>query len=152
MILTGEEFHRIVDHAEREYPNECCGAILVKDGPPEERFFHACRNVQDEFHRREPARYPRTARAAFIIGKDDFEVIDEKVARGYRPIFYHSHIDADAYFSETDKQMARLVLYPNAIHLVISVKQGKVVDCKAFAWDPQQDDFPSIPFEKPWPL
>jgi len=150
MIVTPEEFRRIVAHAEAEYPNECCGAVLIKEGSPEARIFHPCRNIQDELHAKEPERYPRTARTAYHIGPDDFRAIDDRVAGGYRPIIYHSHIDAGAYFSETDKRIALLQgepLYPNAIYLVVSVMQGKVAEAGAFAWDPPRGDFLPVPYQ-----
>lgn len=149
MSVTAQEFKRIVAQAEGEYPNECCGAVLVKDGSPADRVFLPCGNIQDELHAREPERYPRTARTAYHIGPDDFRAIDERVAKGYRPLIYHSHIDAGAYFSETDKRIALFEgepLYPNAIYLVVSVLEGKVADANAFAWDPERRDFRPIPF------
>jgi adenylyltransferase/sulfurtransferase len=152
MIVTPEEFQQIVAQAEREYPNECCGAVLVKDGSPEERVFLLCRNIQDELHEKEPDRYPRTARTAYHVGPDDSRAIDDKVGTGYRPIIYHSHVDAGAYFSETDKRIALFQgepLYPHAIYLVVSVLQGKAADANAFAWDPEHRDFRSIPFQAP---
>jgi adenylyltransferase/sulfurtransferase len=152
MIVTREEFQQIVAQAEREYPSECCGAILVKDGSPETRLFLPCRNIQDELHAREPDRYPRTARTAYHIGPDGFRVIDDKVGEGYRPLIYHSHIDAGAYFSDTDKRIALFQgepLYPNVIYLVVSVMQGKVAEANAFTWNPGRGDFLPIPFQAP---
>lgn len=150
MIVTPDEFRRIAAQAKREYPNECCGVILVKDGPPEERVLRECRNVQDEWHRREPDRYPRTARTAYNIGPDDLMAIDRLVAKGYRPIIYHSHIDAAAYFSPTDRDRALWQgrpLYPEATYLVLSVMQGEVVAAAAFRWDPGEEDFVSLELE-----
>jgi len=149
MSVTPEEFKRIVAQAEREYPNECCGAVLVKEGCPEDRVFLQCRNIQDELHAREPERYPRTARTAYHIGPEDFRAIDDRVAKGYHPLIYHSHIDTGAYFSETDKRIAVFQgepLNPNATYLVVSVLQGKVADANAFAWDPGRRDFLPVPF------
>jgi adenylyltransferase/sulfurtransferase len=152
MIVTQEEFQRIAAQAEMEYPNECCGAVLVKDSSPEGRVFLAFRNVQDELHAREPDRFPRTARTAFNIGLAEYRVLDDLIGKGYRPIIYHSHIDVGAYFSAMDKQMACPLgepVYPNAIYLVVSVIQGKVAEANAFSWDPEQRDFPAIQFQDP---
>lgn len=148
MIVTRDELKRIVTQAEKEYPNECCGAILIKDSP-KDRVFLPCRNIQDEFHAKEPARYPRTARTAYHIAPDDFRAIDDLVAKGYRPLIYHSHIDVGAYFSETDKQQALFngePLYPQAIYVVLSVVEGKVAAAAAFAWHPDKRDFVPLDF------
>lgn len=148
MILTGEEFQRIRAQAESQYPSECCGAVLVRDVPPEERILLPSRNVQDEMHSRDPVRYPRTSREAFLMHKDDFAAIDGLVAKGYRPIFYHSHIDVGVYFSDTDKKMAAPIngepLYSDAIHVVVSVLAGKVAARAAFAWSPESRDFVAV--------
>ena len=149
MIVTPEEFGRIVAQAEREYPNECCGAVLVQDGSPGDRVFLPWRNIQDELHAKEPDRFPRTARTGFNIGLPDILAFDDLLGKGYRPIIYHSHPDAGAYFSDTDKHWASPQgepLYPNAVYLVVSVREGKVADANAFAWDPERRDFLPVPF------
>jgi adenylyltransferase/sulfurtransferase len=155
MLVTTTEYERIVAQAEREYPNECCGVVLYKAAAREDRLFLAFRNIQDELHAREPERYSRTARTAYAIGVNDYMRLDGEVEKGYRPVIYHSHIDAGAYFSETDKRIALQgggePLYPDAVYVVVSVVKGKVADAKAFAWDPARDDFLEVPFQRSLP-
>ena len=155
MIVTAEEFARIRRQAEAEYPNECCGVILVGDGPGAERTLLPCRNIQNELHARDPVRYPRDARTAYNISLDDFRRIDELESEGFRiRTFYHSHVDAEAYFSETDKRHAAPPprgepLYPDAIYLVLAVFDRQARDARAFRWDSGQGDFLPVSFEAP---
>ena len=151
MIVTAEEFARIRRQAEAEYPHECCGVILVKAGG--ERRFHLCRNIQNEKHAEDPVHFPRDARTAYYIDPQDVMKFMRLESEGFRVLtFYHSHIDAGAYFSETDRRQAApggVPLYPDATYLVLSVVDRKVVDAGAFSWDPARQDFLPVPFEAP---
>ncbi|MBI3028956.1 MAG: M67 family metallopeptidase [Candidatus Rokubacteria bacterium] len=145
MILTGEEFQRIRAQAEAEYPAECCGVVLVREGSPGERSLVPCRNVQNELHAKDPSRHPRDARTAYHMDPRDLLRIARREDDGYRVrTIYHSHIEAGAYFSETDKQNALVrdaPLYPDAAYVVLSVVAGRVVGAAAFAWDDSRQDF-----------
>lgn len=149
MILSRGEFDRIRIQAEGEYPAECCGVVLARDVAPEQRLLLPCRNIQNELHARDPARHPRDARSAFYIDPKDLLNVGRLEGDGYRlRTIYHSHSDAGAYFSETDKENA-LVLgepaYPQVAYVVMSVMGGRVVGAAAFAWDPGRRDF--LPIE-----
>ena len=53
-------------------------------------------------------------------------------------VIYHSHIDAGAYFSETDRRQAVVggqPAYPAAVYVVTSVVAGRVEAMAAFRWD-----------------
>jgi proteasome lid subunit RPN8/RPN11 len=149
MIVTGEELHRIRAQAEAEYPAECCGVVLVREGSPGERLLVPCRNVQDEYHAKDPEKYPRDSRTAYHMDPRDLLRIGRTEGDGYRVrTLYHSHIDAGAYFSETDKQNALIQgepLYPEAAYVVLSVVEGKVAAAAAFAWHPEVRNF--VPVE-----
>src|SRR5437867_1123434 len=59
-------------------------------------------------------------------------------------VIYHSHVDAGAYFSETDRRQALIgdePLYPGAAYLVTSVMRGRVDSVAAFRWDAARGDF-----------
>jgi proteasome lid subunit RPN8/RPN11 len=65
-------------------------------------------------------------------------------------VIYHSHIDAAAYFSETDKRNAVMQgepTYPDAIYLVTSVMGGRVETTAAFRWDAAHRDFLPVSLE-----
>ena len=152
MILSREEFERIRIQAENEYPSECCGVVLEKDGYPAERLLFPCRNVQDELHVKDPARYPRGARTAYHVDPKDLLRIGHLESDVYRlRVIYHSHIDAGAYFSETDKQNALLQgdpVYPEAVYVVLSVVEGKAAAAAAFAWNSTKREFVPLEFSR----
>lgn len=153
MIVTPEEYAQIRSQAEAEYPQECCGVVLAGEGPVPSRKLVACRNVQNELHTKDPQRHPRDGRTAYFMASEDLLKIGRLEADGFRiRTIYHSHIDAGAYFSDTDKRNACLTgepLYPDATYLVVSVVEGRVVDAGAFRWDPSARDFRPMPFDKP---
>jgi proteasome lid subunit RPN8/RPN11 len=142
MIFTSDELAQIRAQAEAEYPAECCGVLLRR---AEHRLLLPCRNIQDELHASDPARHPRDARTAYFIDPKDLLAIGRREAEGYRvAVIYHSHIDAGAYFSETDKRNALIdgePAYPAAVYVVLSVLKGKVADARAFVWQTAARDF-----------
>lgn len=124
-------------HAIETYPDECCG-VVVGDSAAGARVFRV-RNVQDEMHAADPARYPRTARIAYSGHAGDLRVaLDAADAPGCAlAAFYHSHPDHDAYFSPEDVAQATPFgepSYPDALQIVVSVREGRVATVKAFAW------------------
>ena len=146
MILTPDETERIQAQAIAEYPAESCGVVLTREG---ERRLLACRNVQNELNARDPERYPRDARTAYYIDPADLLRIGRLEGEGFAvSVIYHSHIDAGAYFSETDRRNAMLggePSYPQATYVVTSVREGRVDGMAAFRWDPAQKDFAPVP-------
>ena len=153
MILTRSELAQIREQAEAEYPSECCGVIVARNGSPGDRRLLACRNVQNDLHARDPVRYPRDARTAFNIDPRDLLRIGSLEDDGYHvQIIYHSHIDAGAYFSETDKKNALIQdepTYPDAAYLVVSVVAGQAAATAAFRWNPNRRDFLPVEIQEP---
>jgi proteasome lid subunit RPN8/RPN11 len=153
MLFTPEEFRQIEAQAAAEYPSECCGVLLIRPGARADRLLLPCRNMQDELHAKDPVRYPRDSRTAYYIDPKDLLAIGRREAQGYRvAAIYHSHIDAGAYFSATDRANALLngePAYPEAVYVVASVVERRVVDAAAFVWDPAKRDFVPIEFSRP---
>jgi proteasome lid subunit RPN8/RPN11 len=145
MIFTADELAQIKGQAEAEYPAECCGVLLVRGDGRTERLLLACRNIQDELHRADPVKHPRDSRTAYYIDPKDLLTIGRREAEGYRvAVIYHSHIDAGAYFSATDRRNALIdgePSYPDAVYVVLSVIEGRVADARAFVWDAPARDF-----------
>ena len=145
MILSAGEMAQVQAQAEAEYPAECCGVLLLRSDPTVDRMLMPCRNIQDELHSKDPARHPRDSRTAYFIDPKDLLAIGRREAQGYSvAVIYHSHIDAGAYFSPTDRRNALIgdePAYPEACYLVLSVLAGKVDDARVFAWDPRARDF-----------
>ena len=142
MIVTPDELQSIRDQAVREYPKESCGVVLTRGA---ERRLYPCRNVQDELHARDPERHPRNSRTAYYIDPADLLRIGKLEAEGFGvSVIYHSHIDAGAYFSETDKRNALIAdepAYPGVIYIVTSVMAGRADATATFRWDPAARDF-----------
>ena len=142
MVLTHDERATIERHARAEYPRECCGVLLVRGT---DRRLLPCRNDQDALHGADPARHPRDARTAYHIADTDRLRMARLEQDGYEPaVIYHSHVDADAYFSATDKRQALMngePMYPDTTYVVVSVAGGRVAAVAAFRWDARQRDF-----------
>jgi proteasome lid subunit RPN8/RPN11 len=149
MILSEVEWARVSEQAEAEYPAECCGVLLTRDGAEPRRLLMPCKNVQNELHAKDPERHPRDARTAYFIDPKDLLAIGRREGQGYGvDVIYHSHIDAGAYFSATDKQNALMngePFYPAATYVVVSVMEGKVADIRAFVWTPAAREFVECP-------
>ncbi|HXJ79447.1 MAG TPA: M67 family metallopeptidase [Candidatus Methylomirabilis sp.] len=145
MIFTPEELAQIKGQAEAEYPAECCGVLLLRAHPGPVRLLLPCRNIQDDLHQRDPETHPRDSRTAYFIDPKDLLTIGRREGEGYHvAVIYHSHIDAGAYFSATDKRNALIdgqPTYPDAIYVVLSVLESKVADARSFVWDAAARDF-----------
>jgi proteasome lid subunit RPN8/RPN11 len=142
MVLTAAEQEAIRAQAVEEYPFESCGVILARGG---ERRLLRCRNAQNELHARDPVRYPRDARTAYYIDPKDLLRIGDLERQGFGvAVIYHSHVDAGAYFSETDRRQAVMggePAYPEAFYVVTSVVRGAVDAVAAFRWEATRRDF-----------
>lgn len=151
MLLTETELAAIRRQAAGEYPAECCGVVLVRDGAPGSRRLMPCRNIQDELHARDPGRHPRGARTAYYIAHEDLLEIGRCEAEGYRVhVIYHSHVDAGAYFSETDRRNALIdgePAYPETTYVVVDVRAGRAGEGRAFRWDTAHRDFVEVPLD-----
>jgi proteasome lid subunit RPN8/RPN11 len=152
-LLTAPELEAIQRHARVDYPAECCGVLLVRPGTApnvsDERRLLACRNMQDELHARDPARFPRTARTAYYIAHGDLLEIGRREGEGFEVrVIYHSHVDAGAYFSETDRRNAMVdgvPAYPRATYVVVAVADGRVVETRAHRFSADSGEFIEIP-------
>jgi hypothetical protein len=62
-------------------------------------------------------------------------------------VIYHSHVDAGAYFSPTDRQQALIggePTYPGATYLVTSVMGGQVDAVAGFRWNEREREFARV--------
>jgi len=143
MKLNKSTIKEIYQHALETYPDECCGIVTGSD---DEQTAHLCRNIQDRLHAEDPGKYPGDARTAYAVERNEAEkIFAEANEQGKGVIaFFHSHAEHDAYFSDMDKE-AQSVFgepeFPEALHVVISVKDRKLNDIKYFRWDKDKKDF-----------
>ena len=145
MIVSPSELEAIRQHAVDEYPDESCGVIVTRG---DERHLLRCRNVQNDLHARDPERYPRTATTAYHIDAQDLLRIRQFEIDGFSvAVIYHSHVNAGAYFSATDRRQALMgdePLYPGTVYLVTSVADRRAEATKVYRWDEAQRDFLEI--------
>jgi proteasome lid subunit RPN8/RPN11 len=133
VIRISPELIRVIRaHAERDYPNECCGALLGRAGAG------PARGVTKWVLALEPVGNRREAKDAtrrFLINADDYRAL-ERVARDKSLDvlgFYHSHPDHPASPSEYDREHA----LPSFSYVIVSVHGGR---CEAFmSWTLDDD-------------
>jgi proteasome lid subunit RPN8/RPN11 len=146
MIIQNSILDQIFQHAIDQYPQECCGMI---SGIGDTQQVHFCKNIQNQLHQEDPALNPRDATTAYQIDRAEAEVIFAEAKEKKEEIiaFFHSHIEHDAYFSDIDVA-AQTVFgepeFPNALHVVVSVKKRKISDIKCYKWDKTSGDFVTV--------
>lgn len=122
--IETKPWQTMVLHAQRTYPNECCGAMLghMLDG----------RKVVREAVPLENA-YAGGQRERYALRPEDLLAADRAArAKGLDLIgIFHSHPDCDAYFSETDLKNS----CPWYSFVVLSIQNGKFDHAKSFLPD-----------------
>jgi proteasome lid subunit RPN8/RPN11 len=127
-------------HAEAAYPEECCGVVFSTNENPDQLVrARRCINVQDKLHAVDATKFPRTNRNGYFIDPADLLAIEHECRERNESIhlIYHSHPDADAYFSKEDQRRAIVdgePLHSGVSYLVISVKGKAAESFKLFTW------------------
>jgi len=138
----------IYAEARRAFPAECCGWLTApRAAPARASAIRPCANAQDTAAAGVVA--GRTAETAYVIDGDDLIAF----ARGFDgadpPIaIYHSHPNGRAYFSATDRAVARSPwgdgpAYP-VQQLVVGLDAERVIEAALFAWSDAANDFVEI--------
>jgi proteasome lid subunit RPN8/RPN11 len=138
----------IYDEARKAFPAECCGWIVAKrDAPDRATGIRACANAQLADG---PDVVPgRTAETAYVIAGDDLLAFARAFDGDEPPVaIYHSHPNGRAYFSATDRAVARSPwgdgpAYP-VQQLVVGLDESHVVEAALFAWSDAAGDFIEI--------
>lgn len=129
-------------HAERDYPHECCGALLgrvsappsiLAPGPGAEAREVVALQAAD--NRREATAAPRR----FLITADDYRAI-EREARVRDLVvlgFYHSHPDHPARPSDYDREHA----LPWYSYVIVSVNAGRAGETTSWILDDDRRGF-----------
>jgi len=96
-------------HGAETYPNECCGALIGRDGVATETL--ALPNTTEEGPRRR-----------FKVRPQDYRAAEGRAAQvgGELLGFYHSHPDHPAQPSQTDLDYA----WPFFSYVIVSVREG----------------------------
>jgi proteasome lid subunit RPN8/RPN11 len=133
MLLLAKHLEQeIRDHGARDYPHECCGAMLGTDSG-------AGRQVRSLFplvNRRDDS--PRNR---FSITPEDFRAAERAAAeRGLDLIgWYHSHPDHPARPSEYDREHA----WPWYSYVIVSVAAGAPQDLTSWVLQDDRSRFES---------
>jgi [CysO sulfur-carrier protein]-S-L-cysteine hydrolase len=109
-------------------------------------------NRANALHKLDPETFPRTARMYFDIDSMKFESAIRRGDVEGRPVkvLYHSHLDAGAYFSPTDAEVAKMGQGEppwDLAYLVTSVRSAGVDDRKLFVWEPGTRSFVESPLD-----
>jgi proteasome lid subunit RPN8/RPN11 len=128
----------MVLHAERTYPDECCGAMLGHQQADGKRVTEAI-PLENAFAGEKQARYE-------LRPEDLLAAEREARQRGLDLLgIFHSHPDCDAYFSETDLKNS----CPWYSFVVLSVQRGKFDHAASFL--PDMDQTAAETEELKWP-
>ena len=110
-----------VEHARRDFPNECCGLIA---GLPIEGGLRAERIYPMENVEHSPLAYR-------LDPREQLRVFDEIDEAGLELIaIYHSHTHSPAYPSATD---IRLAYYPDSYYVIVSLSDPDAPEMRAFS-------------------
>jgi len=97
-------------HGRESYPEECCGALIGRDGSVVEAM--RLQNLMGE-----------EARRHFLVGPVEYQVAEKRAIEmgGKLMGFYHSHPDHPARPSQNDLEQA----WPTFLYVILAVQNGK---------------------------
>src|SRR5438445_7720155 len=107
----------IVEHAQSEYPKECCGVLAGPDSSP--RALYRLKNIDPDPVMRYNADPKELKRISDEIYDKDWEIV----------CIYHSHTHSPAFPSQTDVARA---FYPEAVYALVSLADRQKPDLRAF--------------------
>ena len=146
----------IIERAAREAyerDEEACGYI---SGPATDPLLAdravELENLANKYHRVDPEGHPRTGREYFKINSLKFEKAITAGDAEQQPVkvFFHSHLDCGAYFSEEDA--ASMTMGDGSApsfelsYLVTAVDEGVVSTHRLFIWDAGKKSFVEAQF------
>lgn len=115
LYLSSEARHVLESHAERSYPEECCGLIFGKEVSAHQREVHMVFPVENSEKTNRRMRFQVSAetllQAHLEAQKRDLDVVG----------LYHSHPDQASTASESD----RIHAMPSWSYLIVSCMNGK---------------------------
>jgi len=107
----------MIEHAQQEYPKECCGFLVGPTGDAREQV--RLTNIDPDPVMRYEADAKEMKRAYDQLYDRDWDVVS----------IYHSHTHTPAYPSPTDVKLAR---DPNAVYVLVSLQDRGHPDVRAF--------------------
>jgi proteasome lid subunit RPN8/RPN11 len=127
--IETDAWSAMVAHAERQYPNECCGAMLGAIDGEAKRVTRAF-PIENAFDGPQAERYE--------LRPEDLLAADREARRSGLDLvgIFHSHPDCGAYFSETDLKNS----CPWYSFLVLSIQSGKFDHANSFLPNAEQTE------------
>jgi proteasome lid subunit RPN8/RPN11 len=124
----------IRQHGADTYPNECCGALIGRDGRVTTTF--ALPNTTEEGPRRR-----------FLVRPTDYRDAEQAAAAEGLDLlgFYHSHPDHPARPSQYDLDHA----WPSFSYVIVSVMSGQVADLRSWKLKEDRSAFDEEPIAAP---
>jgi [CysO sulfur-carrier protein]-S-L-cysteine hydrolase len=146
VVIPDTLMRAVFAEARAAFPAECCGWLT---GGTEARVdaIRPCRNAQTDGEH--PTQAERGAETAYVITGADLLAFAKAFGSDTPPrIIYHSHPNGRAYFSATDREVARSPwgdgpAYP-VQQLVVGLDGARVVEAALFAWSDDAADFIEI--------
>jgi proteasome lid subunit RPN8/RPN11 len=117
-VTLGESVSSTIrDHGRQTYPNECCGALIGRDGRVIEAF--QLPNTTEEGPRRR-----------FLVRPGDYRAAEARASEqgGELLGFYHSHPDHPAQPSQYDLDHA----WPFFSYVIVSVRDGRPEEIRSW--------------------
>ncbi len=110
LMLQSEADMDIRRHGRESYPEECCGALIGRNGSVVEAM-------------RLPNLMGEEARRHFLVGPVEYQVAEKRATEmgGKLMGFYHSHPDHPARPSQNDLEQA----WPTFLYVILAVQNGK---------------------------
>jgi proteasome lid subunit RPN8/RPN11 len=117
IVISPGQKNEVIKHAKDSLPHEACGILAGKDGKVEK--LYQMTNISDS-----PETY------YFMDPREQFKVMKEIRNLGWEMLaIYHSHTGSEPYPSARDVELA---LYPEAVYIVISLRNMNLPEIKAF--------------------
>ena len=128
LILSRTLLAKIQQHAEAEYPHECCGALIGNLDEDEKHITHI-EPIKNNWE--DTGDETKTRR--FMISGDDYKAMEKKAVALNASLlgFYHSHPDHPPIPSDTDLKFA----WPFFSYPIITVKKGSAGEIKSYVLD-----------------
>ena len=136
VTMPASTFRAIENHAKMAYPNECCGLLVGRS---------IKNTIQIRYHTSSKNVTAKNKRDNFEIDpKLRFDVMRELQNKRNLSIIghYHSHPNHSAVPSEKDKEMT---FEPHMVWIIISVDDWFQLDMAAYLFDPNSNNFNTLP-------
>ena len=137
----------IYQAARTAFPAECCGWLAGSAEGDEVTIVRRCVNAQDAGTH--PTVAGRGAETAYVFTGGDLLDLNQSLDSELPArIIYHSHPNGQAYFSQTDQEVATSPwgdgpAYP-VQQLVVGIDAQRVVEAALFAWSDEAGGFVEI--------